>query len=777
VTGLGINIGLNALLGAQSKLETIGHNLSNASTPGYSRQTLHVSTSTPLRLRGLLQGTGMQADTITRTVDALLHGRITSQVASLGRIDTHLEIVSNVENFLRGSNDAGAPAVLKQLFQSFAALSTAPEDTVLRTGAVQASISMASTLNQLASNTQTLSRDTFLRLRGNLETVNSLAREIGDLNRHIVDSEFGTATANDLRDAREQTIKELAQYVDVRSIEDGRGAVRVLVGGQILVSPTTVESIEITGNPGTGDIALEIDGQDVVVTGGAIGALLAVQKSFLPGFQNQFDAFARNLILETNRVHSTGVPRGGSFRSLVATNRLADQNLDGNATNELLSRAGLPFDVVSGDLYVNMVDTTSGALTKHKITVDAARTTAQQFADALDGIPNLSSSFDAQGRLQIIADAGYSFDFSPRLDDAPDELSSFGGGRASIATGFGPFALTPGDTLDFVGPSSSFSVAFATSNFTQIGAARAHEIAAVLNADPNFQANGLRASALGETLVVQTSGSGASQTFQVAGGSALGALGWSAGTTLFGADSDVAPRISGTYVGADNDRWTFRPNMDGTIGTTPGLLVEVFDSAGTKIADIDVGPGYTPGDEIEVLDGVRVAFGFGDLSQSNGDLFELDVVADSDTTDALVALGLNALFTGHDAQTIAVRSELVQDPGLLAASLSGAPGDGGNLVRLLQVESTNVDALGQASLDEYLSDVVSSLALDIDTSKSARDAEQFLLDGLEARRDQDSGVNTDEELVRMIEQEQAYGTAAQYLRVISEMTNELMSIL
>ena len=777
MTALGINIGLKSLLAAQASLETIGHNLSNANTPGYSRQTLHVSTSSPLRLRGLTQGTGTQTDVVSRTVDSLLHGRITAQVASLGRIDARLDIVENVESFLRGGSDSGAPALLKKMFQSFASLSTAPEDSVLRTGAVQSSVSVASSINQLSTNTQTLSRNVFLRLETDVATVNELANTIGDFNRQIVNSESGTSVANDLRDQREQKIKELAKYVDVRAVEDARGAVRVLVGGRILVSPTTVERLEVGGDPSSGNVQVELEGEAVAISSGEIGGLLAIQQGFLPKLASEVDAFARNLILEANRVHSTGVPRGGPFLVLIADNRLQDLNSDGDVMGELLSAGALPFDVQSGELYVNVIDESTGELSKHRIAIDASRTTAQQLINSLNGIPHLSASVDAQGRTQIVADAGFGFDFSTRLDGGPDHLGSFGSGHASIATPAGPFALTAGDTLDFVGPNSSFTFTFQNASFAQIGAATAEEVAAALNADPNFQINGLRAGVVGDSVVVQTSGTGAIESFQLSGGTALGAFGWSAGTTVTGSDSDVAPRISGTYLGSTNDRWTFRPNMDGTIGTTPGLLVEVFDQSGTKITELDIGPGYTPGDEVEILSGVKVAFGFGDVSASQGDLFELDLVADSDTSDVLVALGMNSLFTGSDAQTIAVREALTNDPSLLSASLSGAPGDGGNLLRMLEIENASVSALDDQSLDEYLSDIVSKVALEIDSSRGAREAEQFLLDGLEARRDQVSGVNTDEELVHMIEQEQAFNAAAQYLRVVGELSNELMSIL
>lgn len=778
MSSLGLNIGLKSLLAAQASLETIGHNVSNANTPGYSRQTLNASSSTPILLRGLLQGTGIQTDVISRAVDTLLQARITSQVSSLGRIDARLDTFSNIESFLGGVSENGAPALLKQMFQSFASLSTAPEDSVLRTGAIQSSVTFATQLNSLAGRSVDLERNVFLRLSSNVEQVNALAGKIGELNRQISAGETGATTANDLRDAREQAIKELSQYVDVRAVEDQRGAVRVLVGGRILVSPTTVEKLVLDGDPATGNVQLTISGQAVDPSSGSLGGLLSMMNGEIPGFRGKLDSLARSLILEANRVHSTGVPASGSFRLLIASNSLQDRDLDGDVADELLTQAGLPFDITAGSLYVNVVNEATGAMEKHSVRIDPARTTAARLVSDLNAIPNLSASVDAQGRLQIVAGAGYRFDFSPRLDEQPDGIGSFGGGRASLATGGAePFALAVGDTLDFVGPLGAFSIAFGGGSFQQIGAASAAEIAAVLNSDATFAANGLVASDIGGSLVVQTSGSGSSESFQVAGGSAAAALGWSAGTTVTGQDHAVTPRITGAYSGASNGTYTFRPNMDGVIGTTPGLRIDVFDANGAKLTELDVGPGYTPGDELDVINGVKASFGFGQVSASNNDLFQLEVVADSDTSDVLVALGLNALFTGKGAEDIAVHRDIVRDNSLFAASYSGAAGDGGALISLLKVESRGLGALGGASLDEFLSDIVSGVALEIDSQSGARDAEQFLLDGLETRRDQISGVNSDEELVRMIEQEQAYNMASQYLRVVNDMMTELMNIL
>src|SRR5687768_5991423 len=108
---LGVSIGLKSLLAAQASLETIGHNLANASTPGYSRQRVEISTSLPMQLRGLVQGTGLQADAISRAVDTLLHGHLTSQHSMLGRLDARLDVMSSVESFLGGASDSGTPVL------------------------------------------------------------------------------------------------------------------------------------------------------------------------------------------------------------------------------------------------------------------------------------------------------------------------------------------------------------------------------------------------------------------------------------------------------------------------------------------------------------------------------------------------------------------------------------------------------------------------------------------------------------------------------------------
>ena len=138
----------------------------------------------------------------------------------------------------------------------------------------------------------------------------------------------------------------------------------------------------------------------------------------------------------------------------------------------------------------------------------------------------------------------------------------------------------------------------------------------------------------------KTAASGAAASLTVSGGTALAGLGWTAGTTVNGHDTSVGVAISGAYTGPANGHFTFVPQGDGVIGSTPGLEVDVYSASGQLVATLDVGDSYQPGTELEVDAGIRVSFGYGTLSATHNDSFRVELISDSDTSDVLAAVGL-----------------------------------------------------------------------------------------------------------------------------------------
>jgi flagellar hook-associated protein 1 FlgK len=780
---IGLNTGLKALLSARYMLDTIGHNIANANTPGYSRQRVQLGSSLPVQVGRLLIGSGVDAGRVERSVDELLGRRILGQRSLLGALGTQRAGLSDFEAWFAEPGENGIGGLLDGFFATLNQLSTAPTDPVLRTDVVQATQSLTARFRELDRFLANAAGDTLADVTARVGEVNRLADEVVALNLKVGETESVGLTANDLRDRRDAALARLAELADTTTLDGPNGSVRVLLAGNTLVGAARANHLSVrTDANGASELRIQGAEGGVPVSGGEIGGLMRLASELAPAYRERLDRLARGLILEVNRVHSTGIPSSGPLRALVGENRLQDFDQDGKVVDELLANAGLPFDVVSGALFVN-VGADGGGFEKHRIDVSATHTTVQDFLAELNAIPHLSASVDAAGRLHVEADVGFGFDFSRRIDADPDVAGTFGGARASLGTGAGPFALADGDTLDLVvntgGGPVGLSIAFAAADFQEISSATAEELAAAINADPQAQASGVVAAAVEGRLFLQTASSGASAGFSLSGGSAVGALGWSAfvGAAVQGQANSVDVRLGGAYTGEADERFVFRPLSDGVIGTTPGLEVEVLDRAGNRVTVLSVGAGYAPGTELEVLHGVRASFGLGELSATHGDLFAVDAVADPDSADVLVALGLNGLFTGSGSGDLELRADIAADPGRLAASLGGEAGDGRLLLEIVEVERRSSQALAGATIGRFWGDLVGDVGFEAALADSAIDSSSAVLESLEERRNSISGVNVDEELVDLVAYEQSFAAAAQYLSVVNQLGDELMSIL
>jgi len=389
----------------------------------------------------------------------------------------------------------------------------------------------------------------------------------------------------------------------------------------------------------------------------------------------------------------------------------------------------------------------------------------------------MNAGLDALGRLNLFSDSGYQFDFSSRLDANPNDYATLGGGRATLGSQLSaPFTLGAGGTLSLQGNGGTANVTFQTGDFKDIANATSQEIAEVINAEGSVTAAGLRAVAVGDRLVLQSTGEGPTETVTVLGGSMAATLGLTPGASSAGRTAGLTVQAFGPYTGSDNRTLYYEPVGDGTIGTTPGLQIRVTTEDGNPVAVLDVGEGYLPGTRIPVGDGVEVSFGFGEISATTGEVFKQDWVADSDSSDVLVAFGVNSFFSGDSAGSIEVSQEIQNDPNRLAYSGSGSSGDNGALLNILNLQDSSVEDLG-VSIPEFYSQVVGDVGFQISSTNTATEVASSLVLSLDARREEVSGVNVDEELVDMVRFEQAYSASARFIQVVQQLNDTILSIL
>ena len=771
--GMGLGSGLKALTAARMGLQTAGHNIANVNTTGYTRQRVLQSASTPFSIgRGFQIGSGVDIDTITRLIDDGIENRLRTQVGLASEAEVDQSRWREIEGLFDEPN-GGISNSLSDLFARVGKLQTDPHDRALRGGIVQAGKTLAQNFNLLSNRLSDLSAGTAEEVQSLVAQVNHYASQIATLNGQILAIEGGGGEANDLRDTREQAVQAISKLMNTRALPRASGATDLQVGGYLLVSGGQSNALSVTKTATGTQVTAMNSAQPLDVGSGRIGALLRHEKSDGPGVTGKLDLLAKNLALEWNRLHTTGVPRTGPFTSLRSHSAVTDGNNNGIRSDELLNQAGLPFDVQKGDLYVSVTNKATGDIERTKIAIDPSSMTLAQLANQLDAIANVSASVDPTGRLLMTADSGYGFDFATRLDATPDTFGSFGGSAPSFAAGTaGPYALTVPAAFTVTLNGTPTTVNLAASAFSNPAAATTDELVTTINAQLGSAGT---AKNVGGRLVIRSNSSGTAAGMALTDGanSPLAVLQMATGTTRTGTTRPVSTTIEGPYTGSANGKFVFVADGDGQIGVTPGLTVSAYDSNGTKVATLNVGQGYGPLDKLEVADGVKVSFGAGTISATGKDVFELDVLSDSDTTDVLVALGMNSFFWGSSSADLQVSGDIEANLDLFAGDL-GVKGD--NLKRFADLRSQALDSLSESSIEDYYRTVVGDVAFTTASTESQLKAENQLLEEIQNQREAVSGVNLDEESVDMTRYQQAYEAAARFIGIVQNMTSILFQI-
>lgn len=781
---IGLNTGLQALLTAQHALDTVGNNIANAATPGYSRQRVDLASGIGIDRGNVLIGTGVVARDLSRVVDNLLNKRIVGQLSVVGRLEQQLDRANQIQALFGDLQGVGIGQMMDGFFDELSSLSIDPSDPVRRSSVVQTAGMLTSRFNEVSAGLLEAQTSTRGQAQIVVQQINDLAAQIANLNVQIAETEAGQVSANSLRDQRQQLLEQLSELTDVQAKDTGVGGLRVHVGGALLVDSATSLQLQLAETEDGGlDVEVQGSGTQLQKLSGKLGALLGVSNEFVGGLQDDLNGLASELILEVNRAHTTGVPGNGPFNKLVGVAPLQPAYQGSVVEVQKLADSGLPFDVQAGTLTINVHDLDTGEIAKHEVAVDPEML-VQDLIDSISSIPDVTAYVDDAGRFTMTSSSGHAFDFSNVVQPSPDLAGTFGGTSASIGSqGAEPFALAAGQTLDMTvvsgGVSSNFTITLDASDFADITNATAEEVAAVLNAHNSFSSSGAVATAQDGHLFVQTLGSGTGESITLHGGSALTGLGLDGltGVTTTGSLDDVGVEIGGSYKGSSDETYTLVPVGDGQIGSTPGLAVEVHDSNGQVVATIDVGEGYVPGTPLQIAEGLTASFGIGELSASAGDRISFEATADSDTSDVLVALGLNTFFKGSDASDIAVRDEVLDDPQLFAASATGSSGDNGVLLEMLELQNASLESLGGQDFGDRYGEMIADVGFRVNTAESSLTSSTSVLDSLRNRRDSVSGVNVDEELVNMIRFEQSFQAASRYLAALNELEDSILALI
>src|SRR3569833_1135658 len=126
-----LSIGQSALAAAQAGLSTTGHNIANASTPGYSRQVVIQGAAQPQNFGFGFMGQGTQIATVQRVNNEYLGVQVQSAQASQSGLDTYYTQIKQIDNMLADST-AGLSPSLQDFFSGIQAMASNPSNVPAR---------------------------------------------------------------------------------------------------------------------------------------------------------------------------------------------------------------------------------------------------------------------------------------------------------------------------------------------------------------------------------------------------------------------------------------------------------------------------------------------------------------------------------------------------------------------------------------------------------------------------------------------------------------------
>ena len=310
-TFMGIETALRGLVAQQQALNLTGHNITNANTPGYTRETAVMQTTLPVQVMPHMQlGTGVDVSTIQRVRDSFVDVQLRAQTMLQGAAQTKQDGLSQVESVLNEPSDNGLSSLLGRYWAAWQNVANSPEDVATRQALVEAASSLANGFNTISSQLATIRSQTAQQAQLTVGEINGDASDLQSLNVAIFDATAGGNTPNDLLDKRDQVLDKLSQLGNVSITNNTDGTVKVVFDGVTLVDGQTKYTVSESSGTISNDAATP-ETAAVGATNGKLGALIAVRDTTIPAYGSALDTIAKTLITQTNALQAGGVDANG----------------------------------------------------------------------------------------------------------------------------------------------------------------------------------------------------------------------------------------------------------------------------------------------------------------------------------------------------------------------------------------------------------------------------------------------------------------------------------
>jgi len=236
--------GSSLLFNSQAAINVHGQNLANVSTPGYRRRTVEMGTNPYIKFGDYEFGTGAEINRLRRHFDDYIARQQENKSGENSMWQAVRGNLASMDAMFKDSGTKGLTKALTDFWNQWQTVSEHPDQDAARTSLLGKTKSLMNLLQNKRSDMDRQMQMMDKAIGQETDRVNSLMRDLAEVNKQIVGNEAGGALA----DQRDRIIEKMAAIVPVKTVilENGQASVS-MVGGQTLVDGVSAFEFKFEG--------------------------------------------------------------------------------------------------------------------------------------------------------------------------------------------------------------------------------------------------------------------------------------------------------------------------------------------------------------------------------------------------------------------------------------------------------------------------------------------------------------------------------------------------
>ena len=314
-----LNIAKTGLGASRKALEVVGHNIANVNTEGYTRQRVHQQTAPSIQQDGITSGRGVFVKGVNRIHDPHIERKMQKSLSNVAYYEERNHQVKKIEDIFNNLGVEGLNNILNDFYNTFRELSGNPDNESIRALVRERAEFVAEKFRQTREHIDDFARQVDQKIKIETIDVNSILKNIARLNKEIKEVENTSGMEPNLRDKRDENIRELAKFFKIKTYVDGKGHYNVaaenlgslVVGGVFQELNAAKGEQQGLGVDGPGEIHIYIGDNasrkvEKKIRGGRIASLVRMRNEDVRSLQHKMDKVAYEFINTVNAVHRKG---------------------------------------------------------------------------------------------------------------------------------------------------------------------------------------------------------------------------------------------------------------------------------------------------------------------------------------------------------------------------------------------------------------------------------------------------------------------------------------